>query len=889
MSAPRHSRFSPHLVSGDDLDALLVGRDAIAGRLLADLVSAVRTGGARYELLVGPRGAGKSHLSALLRYRLERALSGEAIVVALDEEEHVGSLLGMLARLLRRFPAEEGLPGTADQEQALRGVPRGEAVTRAVTMMEARLEGRALVIFLENLDQLFEDVGREGQQRLRSILQTHPRWSVVATSRTLTPAFTKPQQPFFHTFSPHALAPLTPVECRDQLLRLARIDRKADLAAFLATPTGLARVTAIHHFTGGNPRAMALVYPYLTREKLDELVEAFYGLSEELTPYFQEQMARLASGQRPVLEALAENWRPMSPSELSERLFETPATISVQLKRLRDDRLVTALAVGRERFYEIAEPLHRLARAMKRPDRIGEVLARFLRFWYTEPELDEMLDAAPEHRDVRGHLDGLRAAEGEESAFATACLEEVGRAWKAEDMGRALEVARGYFEREPNETSADALVSALLVKGDEDDARAVVRDLAGRGWIAPVMTLAEWPDAVTPEVKDEVVAALSSVPAESPLRLRAVLQVMRLGGTASMDEVLSLFATAEKLVPTTFSAILETLHARGEDATVVRLVEAAGQGILTVSGGNTWIRSLVALGRWEDARTAVRGLENAIACITLITELRGAGRATEALALARETAERFPTLAPVLLALAIEELRGGNTEEARRASEAATRLDPGDRVAWFALGMALRITDTRSATEAMARSFELRPNPTVGLPLFELLLRAREIDRAREVASRLPEAPAAAFARWIVAILDGAPATIEPAHSVGETELVILAHCLAILASRPGDALRSAFPVEPPSVWRQAAVLVCTFVLPVAATASPAAARDLDTLAAFFQIEDEITLGRAIAALPTSAVPWARLGAEERALGRQLLESAGATTLIARLPAEPSE
>ena len=123
---------------------------------------------------------------------------------------------------------------------------------------------------------------------------------------------------------------------------------------------------------------------------LDDLIEAFYDLSDELTPYFQEQMTRLAPGQRPIVEALAENWRPMSPSELADALFMTPATVSAQLKRLRDDRIVSAIAVGRERFYEIAEPLHRLARAMKRTDAVGETLARFLVHWHERDELGQI-------------------------------------------------------------------------------------------------------------------------------------------------------------------------------------------------------------------------------------------------------------------------------------------------------------------------------------------------------------------------------------------------------------------------------------------------------------------------------------------------------------------
>jgi DNA-binding transcriptional ArsR family regulator len=381
-------------VPHEALRQALVGRALLLERLVADFAASVHEGGARYVVVVGPRGSGKSHLTALVRATLRERLGGAAIVVALDEEEHVASLVDLFARVLRAFPDEPDLPTPAVQLQALRRGSADEAVERAVGMIEARLGERPLILSFENADHLFDDLGRTSLQVLRRVLQTHPRWSVLATSRTLGPAFLKPQQPFFNTFAAEVLGPFSPEDCREQLARLADLDGVADLAGFLRTPVGLARVRAIHHFTGGNPRAMALVYPYLSRSRLDALIDAFYDLADELTPYFQEQMARLAPGQRPIIEALAENWRPMSPSEIADRLFLSQQVVSAQLKRLREDRVVGALAVGRERFYEIAEPLHRLARAMKRTDGVGEALARFLRHWHDPAGLDRALDDA---------------------------------------------------------------------------------------------------------------------------------------------------------------------------------------------------------------------------------------------------------------------------------------------------------------------------------------------------------------------------------------------------------------------------------------------------------------------------------------------------------------
>lgn len=475
MSGPRHSRFSPHVVDQANLERLFVEREPLLARLVDDVSAGVVEGGARYVLLVGPRGAGKSHLAALLRARLSARLQGSAILAGLDEEEHVGSLLDLLARVLRAFPPDPSIPDAQVQLRSLRGVSHEEAVERAVGLIEARLADRALILSFENADQLFEDLGREGQQVLRRVLQAHPRWSMVATSRTLGPMFVRPQQPFFNTFAVHSLEALPPEGCRELLARLADVDGREDLASFLRTPTGLARVRAIHHFAGGNPRAMALLHPYLTLAKLDELVEAFYDLSEELTPYFQEQMSRLPAGQRPILEALAENWRPMSPGELAEALFQAPAAVSMQLKRLREDRLVTALSVGRERFYEIAEPLHRLARAMKRTDGVGAALARFLRHWHQPGELEGLLGLEGLlEAELRAHVSALRVSESEESPYDAAERESI----EGCIAGEALARAREFHMRRQTPVSAGVLVDALLA-GEIDEG--VIEELRGMG------------------------------------------------------------------------------------------------------------------------------------------------------------------------------------------------------------------------------------------------------------------------------------------------------------------------------------------------------------------------------------------------------------------------
>ena len=393
------SRYSPWLVDRGLLRRLLVGRDELLQHLVDSLRDVAVGGGGRYELLVGPRGAGKSHLLALVHQALTTdPLAGKAFVVAaLQEEESIASLEALLGRILNAMPTEAGLPNPQTLFQHLQQLPLAAVAEQAVALIKARLQGRSLIIFLENLDSLFVALGRTGQQSLRRLLQTEVNWSIMAGSRTASAAFLKESEPFFHTLNRRTLEPLSSDQCREMLRRLAEHSGKADLESFLASPQGLARVKSLRTFTGGNPRAMALVFPYLTRESLDDLVESFYAFADELTPYFQEQLARLPPGQATLLEALAENWRPMTVKALAQVTFTPETSASTQLRRMQKDHLVRSIRVGRHTLYEVAEPLYRIARAMKRSDQAMPTLARFLRIWYACEDLLPLL----EHLDLR--------------------------------------------------------------------------------------------------------------------------------------------------------------------------------------------------------------------------------------------------------------------------------------------------------------------------------------------------------------------------------------------------------------------------------------------------------------------------------------------------------
>ena len=480
MSRRVSSRFSPRSLEPAQLERTSVGNEALFARLEGAITAAVATGQARYDLVLGPRGAGKSHLIGVLQARLSASerLEGRALVIAPPEELHPTSLVQLLALLLREFPDDPELGPPSESLRSLQRQRDGNQEQRAISLIRARLDGRALVLLLENLDELFGAIGREGQQRLRNVLQTEGKWSILATSRSLVPAFTKHEAPFHGTFNLHRLSPFEPEQCRDMLERLAEARGHIQLARALASERGLQRVRGIHHLLGGNPRAMAFIARHLDEHSLDHFEDALTDLADDLKPYFQEQMTRLSPAQRGLMEILAESWHPLTVTQLAERSFTKQASTSGTLRHLKRDGLVKARELGRERYYELGDPLHRLARANERPREAIRAFALVLRWWYAN---DSAIDFNIRSRYLlpKQKLETFAAAELEDTLVATPHeLETLLPLLGAHD----LDGLRERLELQPSPAKRAALVLELELRGQFDAADATYDAELGARW-----------------------------------------------------------------------------------------------------------------------------------------------------------------------------------------------------------------------------------------------------------------------------------------------------------------------------------------------------------------------------------------------------------------------
>jgi DNA-binding transcriptional ArsR family regulator len=429
-------------------------------------------------VIVGPSGIGKSHLLGLVEARI-RALPNLAerlVVVALPEDFHPSSIVHLLAKILDGLPVDESLPPVAAQLPALRRLEPVDAIDMAVAMIRARLAGRSLLLMLEDLDVIFDDLGRKAQAKLRKIVQTEQGWSICATARSAI-AWSRHTEPFHGTFVVHQVEPLRPAEGREMMVRLARLRGHPQLEASLASDAALELLHAAHHLVGGSPRVLALLFDHLVPERLDDLEAILCGLAEALTPLLRERMSRLSAGQRPVMEFLAERWVPASVSEIADATFIVPTTVSTHLRALRREQQVHALAVGKERLYELADPLQRIGWAIRHDHSRAAALADIARAWAQldqakrRPSLDAWLyEQAPASAIVTGVRIPVWIASGRSLPALRQSLQADGwppyeHALAAEDTARAFArlgaESRGFARAVLRAHAADDLLARL--------------------------------------------------------------------------------------------------------------------------------------------------------------------------------------------------------------------------------------------------------------------------------------------------------------------------------------------------------------------------------------------------------------------------------------------
>ncbi|MDG4553383.1 MAG: tetratricopeptide repeat protein [Candidatus Competibacter sp.] len=392
MNTPYHSTFTPSQSDPDTLEDLFVAREKLAQRILDGIQESATGANKHQRLLIGPRGIGKTHLVALLHHRVRRDadLDDRLRIAWLPEDPYIAGYHNLLLLILQTLQQTYALENL---RQRLEDILDLEDANQAEPLLERLLVefvgDKTLLLIIENLDDLLANLKETGQRKLRAFLQNHPMTTLLATATSLSEAVADRKNTFHGFFKIHSLDPFTVEDAVRLLTRMAQRAGSDDLANALCSPMGRARVRAVHYLAGGNPRIYVVFYDFLTRESLDDLVRPFMKLIDELTPYYQARMDRLAPLQRGIIDIMRRLRGAVTIKEIARQAMNTSQTISTQLGRLKDLGYVTqAAALGRSNYYELREPLMRFCLEVKEQrGRTVELFVQFLRVWYSATEL----------------------------------------------------------------------------------------------------------------------------------------------------------------------------------------------------------------------------------------------------------------------------------------------------------------------------------------------------------------------------------------------------------------------------------------------------------------------------------------------------------------------
>ena len=435
-----------------------------------------------------------------------------------EEEWGVASYLDFVARILRALAEQEpGLNVEIDEIYDRFSKDPADAEDFAVGLLRQYTRGKTLLLLCENLVDLFHGLGEEGQKRWRATIQEDGNWAIVASTPSLFAAVTLQDNPFYGFFTIRPLEKIDLDTGIELLVKKAVHEGKMELAEFLRTSLGRARARAIHHLAAGNHRAYVVLFDFLDKESLEDLIGPFMHMVDDLTPYYQDRMRQLPPAQRKIVEHLSGEGNPSTIKDISTPCLMSHQTASKQIGELEAAGFVSRMRSGRNTFCELSEPLMRICIEVKdNKTQHFRLFIEFLRHWFTIRELERVTELQPDNRRLwiertRLHIDEGAFDEAIESAGKLEALPDsllLGRLFSAQALAGAkpLEVALGRLEGilDSESLKSDELLYREVIAGiltvsvrnfgprhllqGLEKLRNLLKDLLGGGIVGDILT-----------------------------------------------------------------------------------------------------------------------------------------------------------------------------------------------------------------------------------------------------------------------------------------------------------------------------------------------------------------------------------------------------------------
>ena len=392
MAAPTR-KYNPGFLTDAELVASYCVRTT-EFELLVEVLHECTGGSNPHQIVIGPRGSGKTSL--LLRVAAEvgrdAVLASRLFPVVFAEESYEVATAGefwleCLTNLADRATRREDAPDLHRTVDELRAIRDDQALSDrclGALLDFADREDKRLVLLVENLNMLFRDMDDPAAAgwRLRKILQTEPRIIVFASATSRFEEIDNPDRALYDLFRVRTLRPLDRNQC----------------AVLWETVSGRSpapeTIRPLEILTGGSPRLISIVARFGAGLSFRELMADLLDLVDDHTEYFKSHLESLPAQERRVYLALATLWKPATTREIADDARLETSTCSAQLARL-GERGVVRVAGGsaRRKQYYLTERLYNIYYLLRRrrPDRLVEALIHFMESYYSPSKLRDMV------------------------------------------------------------------------------------------------------------------------------------------------------------------------------------------------------------------------------------------------------------------------------------------------------------------------------------------------------------------------------------------------------------------------------------------------------------------------------------------------------------------
>ena len=291
--------YNPAQLTAAELKASFVARHGTLVHMM-DMLAEQKPGHpCQHVVLVGPRGMGKTTLGLRflqeIRERPDMASIWQPVPFP-EESYDITDLADFWIAALRHLScATSDNRWNAKADALVRDETDGqrqEEYAFASLLDYCQDSGKRLILFVENLDLVFEQLRDEREvHALRAALMEHPEVMVVGSANAVFEAIRGHGQPFYEFFRLIRLQGLNQEECRKLLAALVATDGTANHAETVGHERG--RLETVRHLTGGNPRLLTLACRMLLESPLGSAFEDLERLIDEQTPYFKASIEAL--------------------------------------------------------------------------------------------------------------------------------------------------------------------------------------------------------------------------------------------------------------------------------------------------------------------------------------------------------------------------------------------------------------------------------------------------------------------------------------------------------------------------------------------------------------------------------------------------------------------